>query len=134
MTTVQDVLRFLEDSRVFSVATVDGNKPSVRPFSGIHEFEGKLYMPTSNRKKVFAQMMANPNVEISGMAHGKWIRIEAKIVCDKRMEARKSMLDHYGAALTGMYSLDDGKFEVVYLNHAKATIYSFTEAPVVIEF
>ena len=31
-------------------------------------------------------------------------------------------------------SLDDGKFEVVYLNHAKATICSFTETPVVIEF
>jgi len=134
MTTVQDVLRFLEDSKVFYVATVDGNKPRVRPFSGIHEFEGKLYMPTSNKKKVFAQMMANPNVEISGMAHGKWIRIEAEIVCDKRLEARKSMLDHYGTALTRMYSLDDGKFEVVYLNHAKATICSFTEAPTVIEF
>jgi len=58
-------------------------------------------------------MMENPNVEISGMAHGKWIRIEAEIVCDKRTEARKSMLDHYGATLTRMYSLDDGKFEVV---------------------
>ena len=41
---------------------------------------------------------------------------------------------HYGAALTRMYSLDDGKFEVVYLNNAKATICSFTEAPVVLEF
>ena len=134
MEKVKEVLQFLEDSKVFYVSTVDGNKPRVRPFSGIHEFEGKLYMPTSNKKKVFAQMMENPNVEISGMAHGKWIRIEAEIVCDKRIEARKSMLDHYGAALTRMYSLDDGKFEVVYLNNAKATICSFTEAPVVIEF
>lgn len=91
-------------------------------------------MPTSNKKKVFAQMMENPNAGICGMAHGKWIRIEAEIVCDKRIEARKSMLEHYGAALTNMYSLDDGKFEVVYLNNAKATICSFTEAPVVIEF
>lgn len=113
MEKVKEVLQFLEDAKVFYVSTVDGNKPRVRPFSGIHEFEGKLYMPTSNKKKVFAQMMENPNVEISGMAHGKWIRIEAEIVCDKRIEARKSMLDHYGATLTRMYSLDDGKFEVV---------------------
>ena len=134
MEKIKEVLQFLEDSKVFYVSTVDGNKPRVRPFSGIHEFEGKLYMPTSNKKKVFAQMMENPNVEICGMAYGKWIRIEAEIVCDKRLEARKSMLDYYGEALTRMYSLDDGKFEVVYLNNAKATFCSFTEAPVVIEF
>ena len=95
MEKVKEVLQFLEDSKVFYVSTVDDNKPRVRPFSGIHEFEGKLYMPTSNKKKVFEQMMKNPNVEISGMAHGKWIRIEAEIVCDKSVEARKSMLDHY---------------------------------------
>ena len=92
MEKVKEVQRFLEDAKVFYVSTFDGNKPRVRPFSGIHEFEGKLYMPTSNKKKVFAQMMENPNVEISGMAHGKWIHIEAEIVCDKRIEARKSML------------------------------------------
>ncbi len=133
MSEVSEVLGFLEDSKVFYVATVDGDRPRVRPFSGIHEFEGKLYMPTSNKKKVFAQMAANPHVEISGMAHGKWIRIEADAVPDPRLEARKSMLDHYGAALTRMYSLDDGKFEVVRLDNAVATIYSFTEEPVAIE-
>ena len=133
MSEVSEVLGFLEDSKVFYVATVDGDRPRVRPFSGIHEFEGKLYMPTSNKKKVFAQMAANPHVEISGMAHGKWIRIEADAVPDPRLEARTSMLDHYGAALTRMYSLDDGKFEVVRLDNAVATIYSFTEEPVAIE-
>ena len=133
MSEVSEVLGFLEDSKVFYVATVDGDRPRVRPFSGIHEFEGKLYMPTSNKKKVFAQMAANPHVEISGMAHGEWIRIEADAVPDPRLEARKSMLDHYGAALTRMYSLDDGKFEVVRLDNAVATIYSFTEEPVAIE-
>jgi len=134
MENLKEVLKFLEDSKVFYVATIDGSKPRVRPFSGIHEFEGKLYMPTNNKKKVFAQMMENPNIEISGMAHGKWIRIEGEITVDSRYEARKSMLDHYGEALTKMYSLDDGKFEVVYLKNAVATIYSFTEKPVVLKF
>ncbi len=134
MEKVKEVLQFLEDSKVFYVSTVEGDKPRVRPFSGIHEFEGRLYMPTSNKKKVFAQMMKNPHVEICSMAHGKWIRIEAEIVCDHSLEARKSMMDHYGEELASMYSLDDGKFEVVYLNNTKATIYSFAEEPVVIEF
>lgn len=131
---MEQVLQFLKDSGVFYVATVDEDRPRVRPFSGISEFEGKLYMPTNNKKKVFAQMMKNPNVEISGMAHGKWIRIEADVVNDTRREARKAMLDAYGEALTRMYSLDDGIFEVVYLKNVTATICSFSEEPVVIKF
>ena len=134
MKNINDVLQFLKDANVFYVATVDGDRPRVRPFSGIFAYEGKLYMPTGNHKKVFAQMMANPYVEISAMAHGKWIRIEAEIIRDERVEAKKAMLDHYGEALTSMYSIDDGIFEVVYLNNAKATFCSFTEEPVSITF
>ncbi len=131
---MKEVLKFLRDSKVFYVATIDGEQPRVRPFSGISEFEGKLYMPTNNKKKVFAQMMKNPKVEISGMANGKWIRVEAEVVQDSRREAKAAMLDSYGEALTRMYSLDDGIFEVVYLKNVTATISSFTEEPKVISF
>lgn len=128
------VLQFLKDAKTFYIATADGDQPRVRPFGGISEFEGKLYIPTNNKKKVFAQMMKNPKIEISGMADGKWIRIEAEVVNDTRREARAAMLDEYGEALTRMYSLDDGIFEVLYLKNATATICSFTEEPIEIKF
>lgn len=97
---MERVLQFLKSAKVFHIATIDGDRPRVRPFGGISEFEGKLYIPTNNRKKVFAQMMKNPHVEICGMTGGKWIRIEAEIVNDTRREARQAMLDAYGEALT----------------------------------
>ncbi|MDE7302380.1 MAG: pyridoxamine 5'-phosphate oxidase family protein [Oscillospiraceae bacterium] len=128
------VLQFLKDAKTFYIATADGDQPRVRPFGGISEFEGKLYIPTNNKKKVFAQMMKNPKIEISGMADGKWIRIEAEVVNDTRREARAAMLEEYGEALTRMYSLDDGIFEVLYLKNATATICSFTEEPIEIKF
>ena len=128
------VLQFLKDAKTFYIATADGDQPRVRPFGGISEFEGKLYIPTNNKKKVFAQMMKNPKIEISGMADGKWIRIEAEAVNDTRREARAAMLEEYGEALTRMYSLDDGIFEVLYLKNATATICSFTEEPIEIKF
>ena len=134
MEAAKQVLEFLKDAKVFYVATIDGDRPRVRPFSGISTFEGKLYMPTGNHKKVFAQMMANPHVEICGMAHGKWIRIEAEVERDPRREAKQAMLDAYGTALTRLYSLDDGIFEVFFLKNAEATICSFTEQPEVIRF
>ena len=131
---MEQVLQFLKDANTFYIATVEEDQPRVRPFGGICEFEGKLYIPTNNKKKVFAQMQKNPKVEICGMAHGQWIRIEAEAVNDTRREARKAMLEEYGEALTRMYSLDDGIFEVLYLKNATATIYSFTADPIVIKF
>ena len=78
--------------------------------------------------------MTNPKVELCAMSNGKWIRIEAKAVCDQRREARKAMLDAYGEALTRMYSLDDGIFEVLYLEDITAVVYSFSSEPEVISF
>ena len=78
-------------------------------------------------------MQANPNVEICGMADGKWIRLEGKVVRDDRREAKADMLDN-NPVLKNMYSADDDNTEVLYFENAKATICSFTEAPVVITF
>lgn len=50
-----------------------------------------------------------------------------------RFEARKSMLDAY-PNLRRMYDENDGNTQVFYMKDATATISSFVNAPVVIEF
>ena len=132
--TMKQVLQFLKEAQTFYVATMDGDRPRVRPFGAICEFEGKLYISTGNQKKVFAQLQKNPKVEICAMVNGKWIRVEAEAISDPRREARAAMLAEYDGVLTRMYSVDDGIFEVLYLQNATATIASFTEAPVEIKF
>ena len=77
-------------------------------------------------------MKANPKIEISGMADGKWIRVEAIAVEDNRIEPKQHMLDAY-PSLQGMYKVDDGNTQTLYLKNATATISSFTEAPIVIK-
>ena len=131
---MKEVLEFLKLCGVYFIATVEGDQPRVRPFGAQCEFEGKLYLTTSNQKAVYAQMKANPKVEISGMApDGRWIRLTAEAVFDERREARKAMLDA-NPTLGNLYSLDDGKFEVFYLRNASAVICSFTAAPVTYSF
>ena len=131
---MEEVLQFLKDCKTFYLATVEGDQPRVRPFGAVCGFEGKLYFTTNNQKKVFVQMQKNPKIEISGMAHGKWIRVEAEAVNDTRREARVAMMEDNKAALSSMYSVDDGIFEVLYLKNATATIYSFTAEPREIKF
>lgn len=131
---MEEIMKYLRDCQTYYIATMDGDQPRVRPFGGVAEFEGHLYFVTNNQKRVFKQMLANPKVEISGMANaGTWIRLEAKAVHDDRKEAREKMLAD-NPSLTRMYSADDGVMEVLYLQDATATICSFTEAPKVVKF
>ena len=131
---MEKTLQFLKDAGVVYLATVDGYQPRVRPFGAFNEFEGKIYIITSNQKDVYQQLMNNPKVEISGMVgQDKWIRLTAKLVRDERIEAKKSMLDA-NPGLRNMYSEEDGKMEVLYLEDATAVFCSFTEAPEVHNF
>lgn len=124
---------FLKKSGTFYLATVEDGKPRVRPFGAISEYEGKAYLITSNKKEVFAQIQANPHVEVSSTIGGEWIRLEADLVRDDNRGAKTKMLEDY-PTLKQMYSPDDDIMEVLYLKNAKATIYSFTAEPEVIAF
>lgn len=79
-------------------------------------------------------MLKNPKIEISGMHKGTWIRLQAEVVLDTRLEARVAMMEDNKASLSNLYTVDDHLMEVLYLKNATATIYSFTDAPKVITF
>ena len=130
---MQEVYNFLKKCGTYYLATVDGDQPRVRPFGTINIFEDKLYIQTGKVKNVSKQMTANPKVEICAMNGGEWIRIQAIVVEDDRVEAKQNMLDTY-PELQGMYSATDGNTQVLYLKDAVATISSFTAAPKVIKF
>ena len=130
---MKEVYEFLRDSKVFYLATLDNDKPRVRPFGALNIYNDKLYIQTGKVKDVSKQMNINPNVEICSMNNGKWIRIEAKVVSDDNINAKRAMLDN-NPELKSMYSAEDSNTEVLYLKDAKATIFSFTESPKIIEF
>lgn len=131
---MKKILDYLKACGTFYVATADGSQPHVRPFGAVCEFEGKLYITTNNQKKVFAQMMKNPKIEISGIDKGTWLRLEAEVVRDERREAREAMMEDNKDSLSMLYSIDDGIFEVLYLKNATAAIYSFTDEPEIVKF
>ena len=130
---MKEVYDFLKKCGVFYIATIDNDKPRVRPFGALNIFEDKLYLQTGKSKNVSKQIQENNNVEVCGFTEGKWIRLEGKLIRDDRLEAKVSMLDN-NPELKNMYSAEDDNTEVLYFESAKATIYSFTEPPKVIEF
>ena len=127
------VCEFLKKCGTYYLATVEGDQPRVRPFGTIDVFDGKLTIQTGKVKAVSRQMKANPKVEISGMADGKWIRLTAKAVLDERVAAQEHMLESY-PSLRAMYQPGDGNTEVFALHEVEGQICSFTEAPVAFSF
>ena len=130
---MNETYEFLKKSGTFYIATLDGNQPRVRPFGVVNIFEEKLYIQTGKSKNVSKQMQINPKVEICALLDGKWIRLEGTVVRDDRIEAKQAMLDA-NPMLKSMYSAEDDNTEVLYFENAKATIYSFTDDPIIYEF
>lgn len=121
---MDEVLKFLNECRVFFISTVDGNQPKVRPFGFAMEYDGRICYCTSNRKPIYAQLMANPNVEISASNKDfRWVRISGSAVFCTTKEAKAKALEIM-PVLKNMYSVDDDIFEIFYLENAVANFFS----------
>lgn len=126
------VCKFLKEVGTYYIATIDENKPKVRPFGTINIFENKLYFQTGLKKDVAKQILANPYIEICGFKDGKWLRLSGKAILDERIEPQEDMLNNY-PNLKNMYTPGDGNTAIFYLKEATATFYSFTDKPETIE-
>jgi uncharacterized pyridoxamine 5'-phosphate oxidase family protein len=126
------IVDLLKEAGVFYVATVDGDQPRVRPFGAVIEFQGHPYFCMNNKKNVFNQLLINPKTEICAMLPDRrWIRVVGTFVRDDNDAARAAMLESI-PDLKNMYRVGDGLFEVFYLDHPVATVYSMNNAPEII--
>ena len=120
------VLKFLDETQTYYLATVEGDQPRVRPFGTALVFNDKLYIQTGKIKPVSHQLKANPKAEICAFKDGKWIRIAGELVEDENREVKTLMLEKM-PVLRNMYNEDDGNMQMLYFNKATVTFSSFTE-------
>jgi len=124
---LEKVLSFLKENSVFYYATVDGDKPRVRPFGFFMEYEGKLYFGMGKHKQSYAQTIINPNVEIStANSKGQWIRIRGTAVFDERQEVMdkafetlpvlKTLYNEKTGQTLGNFYIKDGVAEIADMN------------------
>lgn len=118
---MEEVYQFIKDCGYYFIATTDGDQPKIRPFGTIHIFENKLYIQTGHKKNVAKQISKNNKIGICAYNGKEWIRVDASLVEDTRVEAKKSMLDAY-PNLRSMYNENDDNTAVYVLTNAKAEI------------
>ena len=117
------VINFLNENRTFYFATVDGDKPKVRPFGFCMEDNGKLYFGMGKHKQSYKQLGENPNVEVcTANAKGQWIRISGVAEFDDSEEIKAKAFETL-PMLKNIYNEKTGfKIGIIYLKNAVAEI------------
>ena len=85
---------YLTEAGVFYLATVEENKPKVRPLGAHMEMDDKVIFGVGDFKNVYKQMVANPFVEIVACKNdGHWMRYSGKAVFETDTKYAEAMLN-----------------------------------------
>lgn len=122
---MDEVFDFLkEKTKVNFIATIDGDRPSNRPFGDPVLFDGKIYVLTNAQKKVAKQIDKNNNVCIVAYNGESWIRVNCKLIDDsKNVNAKQAIINEFDWAEEAGYTLDNPDFKALYMADVDATIY-----------
>ncbi len=121
--TLRDLANYLDNIGIQFLATIglDG-KPKVRPMQYMVLEDGKLWFCTNSKKEVYAELQANPCIELCGCKLEKnemqtpWIRFSAEAVFEERQNIRDAIIDK-SAIVNALYKnmRDNPIFKVFYL-------------------
>lgn len=123
--TLRDIADYLDHTGVQFMATIglDGN-PKVRPMQYMVMEDGKLWFCTNSRKEIYAELQANPSLELCGCKleqneiQTAWIRFSADAVFEERQDIRDAIIDK-SAIVNALYKdmRDNPIFKVFYLKN-----------------
>lgn len=122
---MNETYKFLkENTQVNYVATINGDKPSLRPFGDPFEYDNKIYVLTNKQKNVSKQIEINNNVCIVAYDGANWIRINCELIDDSgNVEAKKAALKEFEWAEDAGYTLDNPDFQILYMSNVTSIIY-----------
>lgn len=122
---MDETFQFLKiNTQVNYLTTINGDKPSCRPFGDPVLFDNKIYILTNKQKNVSKQIAKNNHVCIVAYDGENWIRINCELIDDSNnMAAKQAVIDEFPWASAAGYTLDNPDFQILYLANANATIY-----------
>lgn len=99
---------FITEAGVFYLATVDGDRPRLRPLGAHMEMDGKVIFGIGDFKAVYRQMCANPNVEIVACKKDMhWLRYTGRAVFETDPVYAEAMLNN-APHLRSIYNEETG--------------------------
>lgn len=123
--TLRDIANNLDNIGIQFLATIglDG-KPKVRPMQYMVLEDDKLWFCTNTKKEVYAELQANPFVELCGCKLEKeemqtpWIRLSAEVMFEERQDIRDAIIEKSAIVNTLYRDMRDNPiFKVFYLRN-----------------
>jgi pyridoxamine 5'-phosphate oxidase len=95
--TKEEILEFITQNPVFSLATIDGNLPRVRSIMLYKADENGIIFCTGRDKAVHRQLQANPAVELCfyNADKGLQVRIEGAVEMLDDLELKKKIVEAF---------------------------------------
>jgi uncharacterized pyridoxamine 5'-phosphate oxidase family protein len=108
------------------VATINGDRPSNRPFGDPVWFDNKIYVLTNKQKQVSKQIAINNKVCIVAYdrENEQWLRINCELVDDSNnVAAKQAIIEEFPWTAEAGYTLDNPDFQVLYLSEIEANVF-----------
>ncbi|WP_292818456.1 pyridoxamine 5'-phosphate oxidase family protein [Methanobrevibacter sp.] len=121
MSDIAKIDEILTKAEVFYLATVNGDKPKVRPLGFHLLFEDKIYFGVGTFKEVYKQLEANQNVEIAAWDGEHFLRYYGVADLSKN-EAVVQKAFELMPEIKEAYEANGWEMGVFYLNNATAEI------------
>lgn len=121
MSNIEKIDEILAKAEEFYLATVNGDKPKVRPLGFHLLFEDKIYFGVGTFKEVYKQMEANPNVEIAAWDGEHFLRYYGTADLTKN-DAVVEKAFELMPELAEIYKSNGWEMGVFFLNDATAEI------------
>jgi uncharacterized pyridoxamine 5'-phosphate oxidase family protein len=121
MSDIEKVDKFLEESGVFFLATVDGDQAKCRPL-GFHMLvNDKIYFGVGTFKEVWKQVLENPKVEVVALneTKDKFIRYYGTATADDNPELVEKAFEMMPEIAT-IYKENGWEMGIFYLDDATA--------------
>lgn len=127
---MKEVINFLSANPMGSLATVDGNKPRVRPWGFMLEKDGKFWFCTANNKDVFQQLKKNPAVAFCSTSQEMvTVRLNGEAIFSNDVTMKTIIIENNPLVKSIYQTPDNPLFEIFYLEHGQAVISDFSGQP-----
>jgi len=91
----EEALDIISDAGFGFFATMEGNKPRVRPMMPYLTEEGELYLALLGRSRTIPQIKANPNVEVCFVDRKMWYcRVSGTAVMSEDISRKQAVFEN----------------------------------------
>lgn len=123
-------LKILENNRSGYLATVEGDKPRVRPFEFQFDDGGKLWFCTGNKKDVYTQLRKKPSFEFSTTSPEMvTVRVGGEAVFSDDMRIKERIITENKLVGSIYKSADNPVFSVFCIEHGRIIVSDFSGNP-----